>query len=337
MSKKASPIIVGSFVLGALALIVIGVFMFGSQNLFTTKYQLVMYFSGSVKGLQVGAPISFRGVKIGSITGIDVEYDTSNGTWRIPVYGEIERNRIEQVGPLSPEFERYANDPRKIIELVVAQGLRAQLQLQSVVTGQLFVLLDVYPDTSYKLVGANTNFAEIPTIPSPMEKLSRTLQEIPIEELITKVSTTLEGIDTFVNSAGVQQVPQQLNETLTNLKTLMSHLDSQLGPLIESLQSTSKTTSTTMKDVQVLLRGKDGKIIPLAAKLAKVAEEAQVVLKQADLMFANGEKLVAPDSALNVKIANTLQQFSSAARSLQLLTDYLERHPEALLRGKQLP
>jgi phospholipid/cholesterol/gamma-HCH transport system substrate-binding protein len=139
MSKQASSIAVGSFVIGAIVLIVAGVLLFGSGKFFTQTHTAVAVFPGNVKGLKVGAAVEFRGVRIGSVKNIKVLMDRSKNKVYVPVYFDIERGVIEDMdfGELAENLSD--KEWREEVEKLIEAGLKAQLVLQSVVTGQSII------------------------------------------------------------------------------------------------------------------------------------------------------------------------------------------------------
>ena len=153
MAKKANPAVIGGFVVGAAALLVVGVLVFGSGKLWKATRPWVSYFPGSVKGLQVGAPVTFRGVKIGQVTSIKAVLNVRDEPLTIltPVYWEYDTDMVETVGISRAELNKMAAAGRPVDQLLIKRGLRAQLQLQSFVTGQKFIQIDFHPDTPIRL------------------------------------------------------------------------------------------------------------------------------------------------------------------------------------------
>src|SRR5437867_6603282 len=138
--RRANPAIIGGFVLGAVVLVVAGVMILGSGKLFTATIACVMYFEGSIQGLHEGAPVNFRGVKIGSVTDIKMQFDPTNLNIRIPVFAKIPKSSLEIL-------HESASTPQEALADLVRRGLRAQLQTEGFLTGLLFVQLDIYPST----------------------------------------------------------------------------------------------------------------------------------------------------------------------------------------------
>ena len=144
MSKQASPTMIGAFVLGAIALALLAIIILGAGKLFTRQVPVVMYFDGSLAGLSPGAPITFRGVRVGQVTDVFLSYDLSDNNIRIPVFGAIEPSQVRPIGEASGDVPREGAGLKQLIE----RGMRAQLAVSSLVTGQMAVNLDFFPGTS---------------------------------------------------------------------------------------------------------------------------------------------------------------------------------------------
>jgi len=347
MSKPTNKTLIGVFVVGAVALIVAGVLVFGSGRFLQKTIKFVMYFEGSVKGLNVGAPVVFRGVKVGTVTDILLRFHPADAAFRIPVFVKIEPERVEVIGE-APTRE----DPQRIRDFLVESGLRARLQMQSLVTGQLMVELDFHPDKPVKLVGGDTGYPEIPTIPSPLKELSKTIEEAPIKEIFKGLLSAVEGIERIVNSPEVIGAIRSLNQVLEDARMLVRNIDGQVAPLASSIERTVRDTrklvlnvnaqippltssiKETVEDYGKLARNVDGQVAPLASSIEETLEKTRAALEQARKSLAVAEDDLAEDSPLLVELDNTLKEVGAAARSIRLLADYLKRHPEALLKGK---
>ena len=324
MSKPIGKPIIGAFVLGAIALAVAGLFVLGGGKFLKKKYMRVMYFDGSVKGLKVGAPVTFRGVEIGTVSDIAIRANTEDLTTRIPVIVEIDPDRIETTGG---QLENQ-------LPQMIKRGLRARLELQSMVTGQLQIELDYMPDTKVKLVGGKSKYAEIPTVPSIMSKFAKDLEQIPIQEIGHRVSAVLAGIEKFMDNPELGQSVKNLNQTILNLQKLVKDVGSHVDPILGSA-----TTAIGHADELVLNVNKQ--FDPLAADVKKTAaavtgaaDAARPALKEAERAFANIAALTGKGSEERRQLDRTLKELRSAARSIKVWAEYLERHPEALIRGK---
>src|SRR5262245_7341208 len=161
MASKANPKLIGGFVVGAIALALVGAIAFGGGKFLAAKRQAVLFFSeSSLAGLDIGSPVTFRGVKVGSVTGIVIRYDVDNQTLRIPVYIEIDLDRIEVISGR----EHVEN-----FQALIERGLRGQLVVQSLVTGQASIDFNFHPGTPINLTGTEPGMVELPTIPSEVD------------------------------------------------------------------------------------------------------------------------------------------------------------------------
>ena len=327
MAKKANPAVIGGFVVGAAALLVVGVLVFGSGKLWKATRPWVSYFPGSVKGLQVGAPVTFRGVKIGQVTNIKAVLNIREEPLTIltPVYWEYDTDMVETVGISRAELNKMQAAGRPISQLLIKRGLRAQLQLQSFVTGQKFIQIDFHPDTPIRLVGVDTDVPEYPTIPSSLAHLTKSLEELPLREIGDAALNLLHHADQLVNSPEVKAVLRSANETLKTYDKVGRDIDSEIIP----------QTSKLVKNI-------DTQIIPPTSKLVRdldsqVTPAARDALKEAEATLATYRDLMAEGSPVRYELVVLLSEAAAAARSIRVLTDYLERHPEALLAGKGGP
>ena len=347
MSKKANKTAIGGFVVGALALIVVGVMIFGSGKFLSKRQTYVMYFEGSVKGLNVGAPLVFRGVKIGSVTRILLVANTDDLSFQIPVFVKTEQKHFTLTGNNTLDLS-----PRKQLVLLVARGLRAKLIKQSMVTGQLIVELDYHRDTPVKLVARDSEYMEIPTIPSGMDDLIKQIEKAPIEDILNKVLSAVDGIEKAVNSKEVKESLSSLEQTLTNLNKLVLNIDSRIEPLVSTVEETVKDYGKLARNVdrQVkpvlsgigeterhankLVKNVDAQVTRLGSSIEEAAKSAAAALVEAKKTLNTVEGLTGEDSQMIYQITSTLKELSAAARSIRVWADYLERHPEALVRGK---
>lgn len=303
MSKRANPVVVGGFVLGAVVLAIAAVGVFGGGRLFKSTRTVVLFYDSNVSGLNVGSPIAFRGVKLGQVTRIQTSWQPAVKDFLIKVSGEVDPAGIDY-------GDEGASAPRG--EKLIAQGLRARLETQSLVTGQLYVNLDFYPGLDAKSYGLDPDpdHIEIPTVPSNMQffqetlrKAAVTLAELPIQELVGSLDSTVKGIDKLVNSEQTQQAVANLNESL--------------------------------KEVQRLVRSVDEQVAPTAASLRKTAASAERALDQANQAMLAVTSAVDESSPLGIQLENALRDLSDMSRAVRTLTDTLNRQPNALVFGRE--
>jgi paraquat-inducible protein B len=330
MSKKANKTVIGAFVVGAIALLTAGVLIFGSGKLLSKSDSYILYFQGSVKGLNIGSPVMFRGVKIGSVTDISLKYDPVDLSMFIPVIIDIKQGRFQ---PTTGE----KRSKRRSIKELIDKGLKAKLMLQSMVTGQLIIDLNFVEDEPVNLTGLDSKIPELPTIPSDMEKLSRTLENIPFEKIFNELSSAIEGLQNILNSPAMIGSIEAAEKTLEAIQKLTNDLDSQIKPLFSNIESTSNAARSALAQVEKTFAMKEGVPGELASGIKDTLVSVNDTMKRADRTLASLQGVAGEDSATVYELNKTLEELTAAARSVRFLSDYLERHPEALLRGKGSP
>jgi len=309
------PLLVGSFVLGGLALGVLAILLFSGSHLFTRTVRLVSVFSGSVAGLAVGSPVTFRGVTVGKVEKIRVQLDEKNHTGLIPVTMIIEPGKVEWTnGPFRGDAPSLA--------AAINAGLRAQLRSESLVTGQLSVDLDFYPDKPIVLAHLNDKTWQVPTVPSGMQNLKDEISDLDLRGLTEKT-----------------------RETMASMQRLLDEADKRIGPLSDSLQSTLETTRSTLVAVQAnsarTLEHIDQLAIEGRSQIAANGRDLDQVLRTAQATAAQAEKLVAtlndmtaPRSKIRDDLQSSVRDLAASAGSLRAFTHDLERDPTGTLFRK---
>ncbi len=331
MSKKANPTLIGAFVLGAVALLLAVLLVISGGRFSRETRRAVAYFEGTMRGLQVGSGVMFRGVPIGKVTFIQVVVDTEALQLTIPVVMELDLSSFEFVG------ERGGgNQVEARIGELIEQGLRAQLVVDSLVTGQVLIELAFHPKSRevYRAPPGN-EMLEIPTLPSDLqvamervENLVGAIEEMPIEEIMDRLASALEGFDRLINSEEVTRI-------VSGLDQLVNSEDTQ--QLTASLRSTLDNLDTTLDDASSLLKNADAQVEPLAANLNSTLEEVNLVLGDARKLVSGFGEMASVDSELYFNANATLRELESAMRALRGLVDFLDRNPDALLKGRRQP
>ncbi len=347
MSKPANKTLIGIFVLGAIALVVVAIVVLGSGKFFKETFTAVCFFEGSVGGLNVGSPVVFRGVKIGSVKNIVLTYNPKDLVFKIPVYIEIDPSSFKATGPTAVRAR-----PGQNLKLLIDRGLRASLQMQSIVTGQLEVGLDFHPDKPATYVGYDPEYQEIPTVPTPLQELAKKIEKIPIEEIFEKLLSAIEGIEKVVKSTEIEEAIRSVNLALSDVRKLVQNVDGQVGPLTANLNDAvqdvrklvqnadAKVTGLAsnldeaVKETRNLIRDVDDQIEPLAASIEGTIRSAEATVKVAQKAIEGIEGTVGEDSTLVYELNKTLEEISALARSIRVLSDYLQRRPESAIWGK---
>jgi paraquat-inducible protein B len=325
MGTKVNKTAIGAFVLGAIVLTVVAVLVLGAGKFFTREHTYITYFDGSVKGLAVGSPVTFRGVRVGSVTSISIMVDPGKKTLKIPVVFNLEPAEFEGT---RAEFQR---DPHTIEKAVRSLGLRTQLQSQSFVTGQLVVALDFFPETPPNFVGWNKKYPEIPSIPTPLEQLQKRLESLPLKEIVENLNGTMIEIRRLVKTVDLGKSTQLLEGGLLDLQTLVRHVDGRIDPLVTSLSNASGAAETTLKEADSTLAQSRQHMNDLAVSAQTTLESAQAALKQSEVTL----NAYSGESQIQAQMNRTLRELNATLRALRRLSDSLERHPESLLRGKR--
>lgn len=328
MSKPINPVAIGGFTIGALALLLIAVFVFGGGRfLRADKAPFVIFFESSLNGLEIGAPVKMQGVKVGEVIDIALQIDPKANTIYKPVVIEIDRSTFtSKEGTTFPRAmtrkEREANRDK-----LVAAGFRARLEMQSLLTGLLFINLDVYRDKPPVFTGLEyQGLLELPAIPTTADELRNTAEEVakkindlPLEAIVQDLSASLREIKNFLASEDIKKSTVALAHTLEEMEKTVKTLNHNLEPLLANTNNTMVTTNALIKDFKPILANTDKTLVAATAALGRAQDS-----------MAKLDGAVGPESALN----ETLEALKDAARSVRNLTDYLERHPEAVLSGK---
>jgi paraquat-inducible protein B len=356
MGRRANPTVIGAFIIGAVALIVIGLLVLGRSHLFSETRTFVLNFDGSVKGLTIGAPVDFQGVRVGSVTDIKVRHISQTGEFRTPVYIQLEANRFEDLIVRQNREER-----RQYFESLINRGLRARLEVQSLVTGQLIVQLGFYPDTPIRLVGGDPDVPEMPTIPTTLQQVQTAaqsiierVQELPLEQLFINFMQTIEGANRLVNAPEVLAAVRAMSETMIDVQHLVRQVDGQVGRVLDDVGGASAASRAVLTDLQQLVRRIDGQIMPIADGAKHTLDAARALLKDSQQFVRNADgkvirmtesftdtaktaqaTLITGQRRLDDNLIPALQEVTAAVRSIRALVDFLERNPNALLTGRR--
>jgi len=325
MAKKTNPKLIGGFVVGAIALAVAGAIAFGGGKFLTSTRKAVLYFSSSsLSGLDVGSPVTFRGVRVGSVTGVVIHYDVDKQTLQIPVYIDVELDKLQVVSGQRNE---------KDLETLVDRGLRGQLVVQSFVTGQASIDFNFHPGTPVNLVGGEPGIIELPTIPSDIDLLK------------ANVTSVLQKIAALP----LDQIAAETLSTVKSAHDLLGNLNGQIQPLSDNLKGTLDQATLTLKEAHARLELRDGEPIQnlnetladarrliddLNNNIAPLAKDMLATLDQARHTLLAAQQTVSPDSTLYFQLNRTLREIQAMASSIRAFADYMQRHPDALLTGK---
>lgn len=308
---------IGGFVLGGLLIAVVTVLFVLGSGLGGGRDKVIMAFDSSVKGLSVGAPVALRGVEIGQVTAINLMLDSEETQLIMLVEAQIS----------SANIQRENSSADQIIDHLIHRGLRAQLNLQSLLTGLLYISLDFHPDTPAQLSDIDSPYTQIPTIPTGLEKLTRQIESLDIARIATDVQRIAAGLSTFIEQDDFRQLPQQLTNNLASLELLSEDLRATVAIVGPGLEAVLTSTDLLVSDM--------GDELP---RISATVTRSLVTVQAATDAFADAmaeiDALVSSDSATTYQLNTALRELAQAAQALQLLAKTLEEQPESLLRGK---
>jgi len=358
MSKRANTTVIGAFVIGSIALILTAVVLLGTGQFFNERVEVVTVFEGSVTGLEVGSPVEFRGVPVGTVKGIKALYDPDRTSFVIPVFMSIDSNAVTNIGEDESE-----TSPRLEIEKMIANGLRAQLDIRSLVTGTKFVSLEFHPDTAATLLGVGGGIPEIPSIASRLDRVTSMFDKLDIDQLAGKAILTLDGISALVNSPALISTIENLdnaargaNELLVQLKVSTETLSRSAAETLNQTKQTLSAAETalvaTLSDISRLSNNTDSRLSHVTDKLdaalsavqtlagnldaqvQPLSDSAATAMGQATSTLKAAEDLLGENSNTRYNLDTALEELAAAARSVRLMANYLEQNPDALLKGR---
>ena len=260
MSRQANPTLIGTFVFVALIIAIGAVIILGNLQLQQSPVRCILYFTGSLYGLDKGAPVSLRGVQIGRVTDIRIDFNYQESNYTIPVSIEIDRETEEdtQAHPLFREKLLHQS-----LNELIGKGLRAQLKTSSLVTGKLYIDLGFYPETPVKLHEQETELLEIPTLPSDLEQLTQNLAELPLKELFTKTNQLLDWVNQALASEEIAESMEGMHHAILGIDELVTAMKRDAPALVQHADKGLDTLITLGTEATRLVHSVDRQLSPL--------------------------------------------------------------------------
>jgi paraquat-inducible protein B len=320
MPKRPSSAAIGVFVVGSIVLAISALAVLGSGSLFKKSHRFICFFQGSLNGLKVGAPVKVRGVEIGSVAEIRLRPDRSDGRFKsgkgafngLPVILDIDESQLKARGGSGESLK--PQELRNLIE----RGLRAQLGTESLLTGLLYIEVDLHPGTPLNLMlePGSGRYLEIPTIPTDLQQ---------VQETAMKALAKLDKVD-------VVRLTESITDAGNAATNLMNSPD--IRGTLASLQNATRNLNTTISSVRELVEHLGNNASPVLTSLKKTSDQANLTLAQINSAAAELHSTLAPDAPLAYRLDVALENFSEASSAIRELTDYLQRNPSAIVRGK---
>jgi paraquat-inducible protein B len=322
MPRRFSSTAIGIFVMSGLALGVVALAVLGSGSLFRRSHKFICFFSGSLNGLKVGAAVKVRGVEIGSVSEIRLRPTPSEGRFKrnieiingLPVIIDIDESQLKSRGATGAALK-----PQELNNLI-KRGLRAQLETESFLTGLLYIDLDLHPGAPVNLMlePESGDYPEIPTVPTNLQQ---------VQETAMKALAKLNEVD-FV------KLTQSITDAGSAAANLLGSPD--IKATLASLQSATRNLNTMISTVRGMVDNVDNRSGPALASLKKAADQANLTLVQISSTAQTLQASLAPDAPLTYRLEMALENFSEASSAIRELTDYLQRNPSAIVRGKYM-
>lgn len=330
MKNNVNPVAIGMFVIAASVLAVAAVMIFGAAKFFAKTEMFVSYFSESVNGLDVGAPLKYKGVTIGKVERIMIGHaPKSIRESSVAVVYSID------VGMLRRKAGSAVGDFDSWIQAQIADGLRAKLNYQSIVTGMLYIELDFLgePNEHYRLQyrGPNARI-EIPSAKSGLAELAKAVEktitqisEIDFKSMGENLNGVAASANALMSNPHIQNAPRSLGMLLADADRLVRNADAVVS---------DPETKAAPKHLNTLMRDADSFVKSAETEMKSLSAAGRETFSNADKVLKNVDTIVAPQSPLRYELAVMIRTLNDSLNSISNLTDYLERNPSSLLTGK---
>lgn len=326
MSMRANPTTIGLFLIGATVLAVAGTATLASTTWFADRSTFISFFTESVNGLENGAPVKFQGVPVGTVTDLLIQIDQRDKTFQVPVKYEIDLERLTtQLGT----FVDLRKAP--VLRQQIADGLRANLQMESIVTGQLYVELSYRPDAQPADLKAHASaWPEIPTTRSLMAALGTGAGSLVADMLkvLFQVNQMLADVDMPGINAAVVASAQSVDRLVNS---------PEIRRALAQVPGMTAQVNSTMLEVQLLAKRANAAVDPMQAQLGATSTEMTATLRELRKTLEDTHGLLSTDSGLGSELQGALASMKEAADALNQLATSLEQNPDMLIRGKKPP
>lgn len=315
MSEARKPFMIGAFLLGGLVLLVVGIMLLSRDSWFAKPSEYVVYFTGSLDGLDVGADVTYRGVKVGTVREIRLSYDRQLKDVVMPVVVRLDSSSGEGGG-------KHGLD--QFIGQLVERGLRAQLQTPSLLTGKAIVALDMFPrEPGYVRSPHDLDLPTIPSVPSRIDQvadvlreLAGSLRQLPLQEMAASAQKTLAALEKLTNSAQLQQGLVSMSQLLAKLDRISGSLEQQLPPIMDNMQRSSVDLRAAVADIR------------------SAALSTSQALEQVNALAAETRRGLGPKSEIQYELLQALRELGRASKTMQRTLEGLDQQPQSLIFGK---
>ncbi len=329
MKTNVNPVAIGMFVLAAAVLSVAAVMIFGAAKFFAKTEMFISYFSESVNGLDVGAPLKYKGVVIGKVERILMAPSKNIRESSVAVFYSIDVNLLRRRGGGRNHFDNTW------VTQQIADGLRAKLNYQSIVTGMLYIELDFLaePGEQYTLrYRGGRDVIEIPSAKSglaelvkSMEKTIEQISQIDFKSIGDNANSLMVNLNKVVSDPATRAAPKKLADLLDNSNKLVFDIDAIV--VSPEMKSAPQNINRVLAETSDFLKS-------TRTELASLSSAGRTTFQNLDSVLKNVDTIVAPQSPLRYELALLIRTLNESLNSISNLTDYIERNPSSLITGK---
>ncbi|WP_223670912.1 MlaD family protein [Kangiella shandongensis] len=321
MSNKSQSTAIGGFVLGAIVLFIGAVMFFAKGSFNDSAERFVMFFDGSLAGLDEGAPVVFKGVKVGVVKKIEVVTDSESLDIYTPVYVDIYPDSFKGLNG------QRSDDIREVTSRIIEKGLKGTLETQSLVTGKMRIALEFRPDVEVRKRNIIKGTPELPTAPSALSAFADEVSKLPLADIASNMNELLKNANQLITETDLQASLNNLNQTIEEYGRVAETFNREIKPVAMEFKQ-------TMDEYEVLAKQVNQQVPAMVKSIQSSFEGLEAVLTDTQQLVQSIDHSYGSESELQYQLSQTLQELSKAAHSIRVLTDYIERHPEALIYGK---
>ncbi|MDY0415287.1 MAG: MlaD family protein [Pseudomonas sp.] len=317
MTESRKPFFIGAFLLSGVVLLAAGLLLLSRDSLLSRPVEYVVYFTGALDGLDIGADVTYRGVKVGNVRQINLSYDRNLNDVVMPVTIRINAENV----PSQSSQESFDRS----IDRLMQRGLRAQLQTPSLLTGKAIVALDFFAgQQGYIREPHIIDLPAIPSVPSRIDQVADVLRdlvdglkEIPMKDTLEAANKILLAFERLASAPETESGMQSLSVTLSNFEKISQQLQQRLPGMLDNVESGSTELKNALVDVR------------------QAAQSARAALQQMDDMVSDGRRSLGPQSELQYELLQSLQDLGQASKALQRTAESLEQQPQSIIFGKK--
>ena len=322
MSARTHPRLVGAFVLGGVALVLGAVLLLSGRDWFERRERFSVYFPGSLRGLNRGAAVTFRGIKVGEVAEVTaLATGQASPPIQIEVVIELVGNVIEAPPGLAPPFSALSGPD--LAKEFIARGFRGRLMSQSLLTGQKYIDFDIRPQEPARMMGVRPRYPELPTTPTAMEKIGDKaedfmdkLADLPLDQMLENFRKTLESARKLLDSP-------DLHGTLAGARVATE----KVPPALEDVRA-------AVADARRLMDTLGGETRSTSTEARETIRAAREALERVEKTLGTVETAVQGTDEARVRAAQTMEELDRTLKALRNLVDYVQTHPEAIVLGK---